>query len=54
MSIRLKLILVLSVVLAIAFAATSLITFVVSRNGNRASAVDEILPLLTSNILSEI
>jgi diguanylate cyclase (GGDEF)-like protein len=54
MSIRLKLILVLSVVLVIAFAATSLITFVVSREGYRATAVDEILPLLTSNILSEI
>jgi len=54
MSIRLKLILTLSIVLTIAFAATSLITFIVSREGYRASAVDEILPLLTSNIHSEI
>ena len=54
MSIRVKLILVLSAVLVMAFASTSVITYVVSRDRYRTSAVDEILPLLTNNILSEI
>lgn len=54
MSIRLKLILTLSAVLVIAFSATSVISFVVSRQVYRASATAELLPLLTNNILLEI
>ncbi len=54
MSIRIKLILVLSTVLIMAFVSTSLIAYMVSENRYRASALNEILPLLTSNILSEI
>ncbi len=54
MSIRIKLILVLSAVLVMAFVSTSVITYMVSKDRYRASAVDEILPLLTNNILSEI
>jgi len=54
MSIRIKLILVLSAVLVMAFVSTSVITYVVSKDQYRTSAVDEILPLLTNNILSEI
>ena len=54
MSIRIKLILVLSAVLIMAFVSTSLITYFVSENRYRVSSTDEILPLLTSNILTEI
>ena len=54
MSIRTKLILVLSAVLILAFASTSVITYVVSKDRYRTTTLDEILPLLTSNILSEI
>ena len=54
MSIRVKLILVLSAVLVLAFVSTSVITYVVSKDQYRSSVVDEILPLLTNNILSEI
>ena len=54
MSIRLKLILVLSAVLVVAFAATSLMTFVVSREDYRISATEEVLPLLTNAILLEV
>jgi len=54
MRIRLKLILVLSAVLVVAFAATSVISFLVSQQGYRASATEEVLPLLTNNILLEV
>lgn len=54
MSIRIKLILVLSAVLAMAFVATSVISYMVSEDYYRASTFDEVLPLLTDNILSEI
>lgn len=54
MSTRTKLILVLSAVLLLAFASTSVITYVVSKDRYRTTTLDEILPLLTSNILSEI
>ena len=54
MSIRMKLILVLSAVLAMAFVATSVISYMVSREYYRAGTFDEVLPLLTNNILSEV
>lgn len=54
MSIRGKLILVLSAVLLLAFVSTSVVTFVVSENRYRTTALDEVLPLLTNNILTEI
>jgi len=54
MSIRLKLILVLSAVLVVAFVATSLMTFFVSREDYRISATEEVLPLLTNTILLEV
>jgi len=54
MSIRSKLILALSVVLLLAFASTSVVTYVVSKNRHRTTTLNETLPLLTRNILSEI
>src|SRR3989339_374161 len=53
-SLRTKLILVLSFVLILAFASTSLISYLVSRDRFRTSALDETLPLITNNILSEV
>ena len=54
LSIRNKLIIVLSLVLTLAFVSTSLISFMVSKDHFRTSALDETLPLISNNILSEI
>ena len=54
LSIRNRLILVLSLVLILAFVSTSMISFMVSKDHFRTSALDETLPLISNNILSEI
>jgi diguanylate cyclase (GGDEF)-like protein len=54
LSIRSRLILVLSLVLILAFVFTSLISFTVTKDHFRTSALDETLPLISNNILSEI
>lgn len=54
MSIRNKLILTLSSLLIVAFVSTSLISFMVSKNLFRTSVIDETLPLISNNILSEV
>ncbi len=54
MSVRLKLILILSLVLAAAFVSTSLLTYFVSTSQQRTSDVDIILPLLSDNVLTDV
>jgi diguanylate cyclase (GGDEF)-like protein len=54
MSIRNKLILFMSSLLVVAFVSTSLISFMVSKNLFHTNLVNETLPLISNNILSEI
>ncbi len=54
MSMRTRLIVILSIVLTAAFLSTSLITYFVARSQYRDSSFDAVLPLLTNNILTEI
>ena len=54
MRIRTKLIVTLSAVLALAFVSMSLLNYSMSARRYYTSSVREVLPLLTSNILSEI
>lgn len=52
--IKTKLILILSVVLVLAFVSTNVASYLVSRSWFRSQSLDEILPLISNNIYSEI
>jgi diguanylate cyclase (GGDEF)-like protein len=54
LSVRGKLILVLSTILILAFVSTSLISYLVSKRTFQSGFLDETLPLISNNILSEI
>ncbi len=54
MSLRTRLITLLSSVLIVAFVSTSMISYLVSKQRYRAGALDETLPLISNNILSEV
>ncbi len=54
MSIRTKLVLILSILLVLAFFSTSLISYLVSKNHFRSGVLNQTLPLISNNILSDI
>lgn len=54
MSIKTKLISVLSTVLVLAFVGTTLASYLVSKGNIRTRALNEILPLISSNIYSDV
>lgn len=54
MSIKIKLIVVLSSVLVLAFVGTNLASYIVSRGNMRTQVLNETLPLISNNIYSEV
>ena len=54
LSIKIKLIITLSIVLVLAFVCTNLASYLVSKNSLRETSLDETLPLINNNIYSEI